>query len=80
VTREGQILSGLIASETVGSVTLRRADGAQDVVPRAQIEELRGTGKSLMPEGLEDVITEANLVDLLEFLGQPDAELFSASK
>jgi putative membrane-bound dehydrogenase-like protein len=80
VTREGQILSGLIASETLASVTLRRADGAQDVVPRAQIEELRGTGKSLMPEGLEDVITEANLVDLLEFMGQPDAGLFSASR
>ena len=80
VTRQGQVLTGLVASETAGSVTLRRADGAQDVVPRAQIEELRGTGKSLMPEGLEGTLAPDNVVDLLEFLAHPDAGLFSPAK
>ncbi len=80
VTRQGQVLSGLVASETANSVTLRRAEGAQDVVLREQIEELRGTGKSLMPEGLEQSLSEENVADLLEFLAQPDARLFSAPK
>jgi putative heme-binding domain-containing protein len=79
VTRTGQVLSGLMASETAAAVTLRRAEGAQDVVPRAQIEELRATGKSLMPEGLESVLSEDNVVDLLEFLAQPDARLLSGT-
>lgn len=79
VTRSGQVLSGLMASETAAAVTLRRAEGAQDVVPRAQIEELRATGKSLMPEGLESVLSEDNVVDLLEFLAQPDARLLSGT-
>jgi putative heme-binding domain-containing protein len=79
VTRAGQVLSGLIASETAAAVTLRRAEGAQDVVPRAQIEELRATGKSLMPEGLESVLSEDNVLDLLEFLAQPDSRLFSGT-
>jgi putative membrane-bound dehydrogenase-like protein len=80
VTRQGQVLTGLIVSETAGSVTLRRAEGAQDVVLRAQIEELRGTGKSLMPEGLEQNLSEADVADLLAFLAAPDARLFSQPK
>jgi putative heme-binding domain-containing protein len=80
LTRQGQVLTGLVVAETATSVTLRRADGAQDIVPRAQIEELRGTGKSLMPEGLESTLSEENIADLLEFLARPDARLFSKPK
>ena len=80
VTRQGEVLTGLIASETAASVTLRRAEGAQDVVLRAQIEELRGTGRSLMPEGLEQNLSEDNVADLLAFLAEPDARLFSQPK
>ena len=80
LTRQGQVLTGLVVSETATSVTLRRADGAQDIVPRRQIEELRGTGKSLMPEGLESTLSEENVADLLEFLSRPDARLFSQPK
>jgi putative membrane-bound dehydrogenase-like protein len=80
VTAQGQVLTGLVVSETAGSITLRRAEGAQDVVLRPQIEELRSTGKSLMPEGLEQSLTEADVADLLAFLSQPDAGLFSQPK
>jgi putative heme-binding domain-containing protein len=80
VTRQGQVLTGLIVSETAGSVTLRRSEGAQDVVLRTQIEELRGTGKSLMPEGLERDLGQEDVADLLAFLAQPDALLFSQPK
>ena len=77
LTRQGQVLTGLVVAETATSVTLRRADGAQDIVPRAQIEELRGTGKSLMPEGFENTLSEEDVANLLEFLSRPDARLFS---
>ncbi len=80
VTRQGQVLTGLVISETAGSVTLRRAEGAQDVVLRDQVEELRRTGKSLMPEGLEQSLSEENVADLLAFLALPDARLFSQPK
>ena len=80
LTRQGQVLTGLLVSETATSVTLRRAEGAQDFVLRSQIEELRSTGKSLMPEGFEQSLTEDNLADLFEFLSQPDARLFSTAK
>ncbi len=77
VTNDGQVLSGLVASETADSLTLRRAEGAEDFIRRNDLEALRSTGKSLMPEGLEENLTEQDVADLLSFLAQPNAALFS---
>jgi putative membrane-bound dehydrogenase-like protein len=80
VTTDGQVMSGVLVSETATSVTLRRAEGVQDVVLRSQIDELRATGKSLMPDGMEENLSEAEVADLLAFLADPDARLFSEPK
>lgn len=68
LTRDGRVLDGLLAAETAEGVRLRRAEGAEDVVPRSEVAELRGTGRSLMPEGLEQTLSEQDLADLIEFL------------
>ena len=52
VTTEGRTITGLVAAETATSVTLKRQENATDTVLRANIEELRSTGQSIMPEGL----------------------------
>jgi putative membrane-bound dehydrogenase-like protein len=67
-TRGGQILSGLIAAESASSLTLMRAEGQTDVVLRQDIDEVRSTGASLMPEGLEKQIAVHEMGDLLTFL------------
>jgi len=67
-THDGRIFSGLMVSETTDSVVLRQAEGKQQVIARSQIEEMRATGKSLMPEGVEKEITLQQMADLLEFL------------
>ena len=67
-TEDGRSLTGMIAGETANSVTLKRADDATDVVNRADIEELRSSGLSLMPEGLEKQIDPAAMADLLAYL------------
>jgi putative membrane-bound dehydrogenase-like protein len=67
-TRSGQVLSGLIAAESASSLTLKRAEGQTDVILRQQIDEVRSTGASLMPEGLEKNITLDEMSDLLTFL------------
>jgi putative heme-binding domain-containing protein len=73
VTKDGKVLNGVIAGETAESVTLRREEGQQDTISRGNIEELRASGKSIMPDGLEEKLTPDQLADLLEFLRQPDA-------
>jgi putative membrane-bound dehydrogenase-like protein len=68
VTKSGKSLTGLIAAETASSITLRRAEGQNDVILRQDIDELQSTGISLMPEGLEKSITIPEMSDLLSFL------------
>lgn len=75
VTTDGRVYTGLLAAETSQTVTLRRAEGAEDTISRDQIEELIPSGKSLMPEGLEQKLTPHQLADLLEFLTRPDRTL-----
>jgi len=69
-TDDGRSLTGLIAAETANSVTLRRAENAADTIDRSQIEELRSTGLSIMPEGLEKQIDLAQMADLLTYLSK----------
>ncbi len=64
----GRVVSGLIASESPNSLTIRRAEGVEETVLRQNIEQIVGTGKSLMPEGLEQKIDQQQMRDLLEFL------------
>ena len=65
---DGRVLTGLIASESATSVTLKRAQGAEDTLLRQNIEEMVTTGKSLMPEGFEQKIKPQEMADLLAFL------------
>jgi putative heme-binding domain-containing protein len=67
-TRSGQILTGLIAAESASSLTLKRAEGQTDVILRQDVDEVRSTGASLMPEGLERNISIDEMSDLLTFL------------
>ncbi|MFO0910995.1 MAG: PVC-type heme-binding CxxCH protein [Isosphaeraceae bacterium] len=68
--QSGRIFTGMIASETASSLTLRRAEGAEDTILRTQIDELRGTGKSLMPEDFASRLTQQDAADLVAFLLQ----------
>ncbi len=71
VTTSGRVLTGMIAAETANSLTIRKPDGVEETVLRLQIEELRGTGLSFMPEGLEKQIDVAAMADLLAYLISP---------
>jgi putative membrane-bound dehydrogenase-like protein len=75
VTEDGQILTGLLAAENAQAVTLMRADGIEETIPRDRIEQLRASGKSLMPDGFEQKLDVSAMADLLEFLAQPTKEL-----
>jgi putative heme-binding domain-containing protein len=68
VTSTGRIVTGMITAETATGLTLRRADGTSETVLRVDIEELRSTGVSFMPEGLEKQIDVPAMADLLAYL------------
>jgi hypothetical protein len=66
--RSGRSYSGMMASETASSITLKRADGATDTLLRSDLAKLTSLGISLMPEGLEGAISMQEMADLLAFL------------
>jgi putative heme-binding domain-containing protein len=55
-------------AETAESVTLRQPEGRELTVLRAEIDEMRSTSKSLMPEGIEKDVTVEQMADILAFL------------
>ena len=68
IDQNGRTYSGIIANETATSLTLRRGDGAEDTILRAQVAEMASTGLSMMPEGIEKAITKPEMADLIAFL------------
>ncbi|MBC7851865.1 MAG: c-type cytochrome [Pirellulaceae bacterium] len=65
---DGRTIAGLIASETDAGLTLRRSEGKEDTILRREIEQIASSGKSLMPEGVEQKVTPAEMADLVAFL------------
>lgn len=68
VTKDGRTLNGMIAEESAGAITLLRAENAKDQILRIDIDTLRSTGQSLMPEGVERDIDVQGMADLLAFI------------
>lgn len=68
VTSKGKILAGMISKENANSITLQRPDGKAVDVQRSDIEVLKSTPLSFMPEGLEKEINVQAMADLLEYL------------
>lgn len=67
-TKDGRVISGLLAAETATSITLRGQQAKDETILRTDLESLRGTTKSLMPEGLEKDISKQDAADLIAYL------------
>jgi putative heme-binding domain-containing protein len=81
-TRDGRVTSGMLASETGSSITLLAQEGKRETILRADVEELRSTGKSLMPEGVEKDLTPQDLADVIAYLNStgPPRKVFDGNK
>ncbi|QDT34677.1 Alpha/beta hydrolase family protein [Thalassoglobus polymorphus] len=66
--QSGKTHTGMISDETATSVTLLRAEKKTDTLLRSDIEEMRSSGLSIMPEGLEKEITVPMFADLIAYL------------
>jgi putative membrane-bound dehydrogenase-like protein len=69
--QSGEQLYGVIATETSASLTFKLAGNLTKSVLRSEIASLKSTGASLMPDGLEAVLTPQSLADLIAYLQQP---------
>ncbi len=67
-TKDGNNVSGLLATDTPTSITLRQAGGIEEQVPRAKIASMASSRLSLMPQELEKTMSKQELADLIGFL------------
>lgn len=69
LTDDGEVISGLQKAKTDEQLQLLLADGTTKTLALSAIEQIK-EGKSLMPVGLVDQLSQAELADLLQFLSQ----------
>lgn len=68
VTESGLAHTGIVASETSASITLRAAEKKEATIFRDQIDSIQNTNQSLMPVGLEKEISPQQMADLIAFI------------
>lgn len=68
LTTDDRTITGMIESETATHLTLVRGDNARDTIPRSEIEQLKSSRVSIMPEGLENQLNPQAMADLLAYL------------
>lgn len=66
--KSGTEISGLISTETANNVVLRVPGGTDLPILRSDIVSQKASNKSLMPEGMETVLTPQATADLLAWL------------
>lgn len=69
-TRDGQILTGIIASESATTISLKRANEETDSILRMDVRELRSSNLSIMPQDFAEVLTPQELADIVAYLMQ----------
>ena len=69
-TRDGRLTHGMIVRETPEAVYVRTAELAEVRIPAKEVESMKESDASIMPQGLEKAMTAQEFSDLLEFLYQ----------
>lgn len=67
-TKKGEVISGLLDTETPDQITIKDTQGKYHDIPVDDIDRKVQQKFSLMPEGLSGTMTKQELVDLVEYL------------
>jgi putative heme-binding domain-containing protein len=67
-TNDGNVVTGVLATQSPDSVTIRNAEGLAREIRKEEIEEMRKQPVSLMPADLQKTMTAEELIDVIEYL------------
>lgn len=68
LTEDGRTVSGFVADQSPDVVVIRSGDGSTHAIPRDEIEAMRATSKSIMPDGAFDALSDGEIRDLIAYL------------
>jgi len=69
--KDDELVVGLVKDEGQKTLTVQQSNGITTVWTRDNIKTVRPQTWSLMPEGLEEGLSNQDMADLLEFLQAP---------
>ena len=84
-TNDGRLLTGLLAEDSKERIVLKGQGGKVETIPRDDVEAIKTSPISLMPEDLEKQLTKREIADLFAFLaldkppGDPSARRLPGS-
>ncbi len=67
-TKDGRVLTGLLAEDSKERIVLKVQGGKEEVIPRSEVEERKVSEVSLMPEDVEKQLQPQEIADLFSFL------------
>ena len=70
VTHDGTVHSGLLIQDTRARLELLQADGKVMSLAKTDVDSVQATGRSLMPEGLEQELSPQGVADVIAYLIQ----------
>lgn len=68
LTVDGEVIAGLLISQTDDAITIRNEKAINRTIPAADVEQLVKQKISLMPADIQKLMTEDDLVDVVEYL------------
>ena len=68
LTLDGQVISGLKVSETDQVIVIRTADAVDRRIPKTEVDIVKKSDKSIMPENLHHSFDQKGLIDLVEYM------------
>ncbi|MCR9295651.1 MAG: c-type cytochrome, partial [bacterium] len=68
LTESDDVIEGIVAEETQEAIVIRGQENKRTVLSREDIREIKATGVSLMPEGLETQLDPQSMADLIAFI------------
>ena len=80
ITDTGKTHSGILAEETGESITLLAPKGERVSLLRNELELLKSTAKSTMPEGLEKDLKTQDLADVIAYVRRAGAQKVEANQ
>jgi putative heme-binding domain-containing protein len=68
LTSDGRTMSGVLISQTEAEVTLKDKDAILQIIRTDDIDDMKKQSKSLMPDDLQKLLSEQQLIDIVEYM------------
>lgn len=68
LTASGQVINGLKVSETPQEITIRTAEAIDRKIPQDEVEQIKKSEKSIMPDNLHLTIDQQGLIDVVAYM------------